>query len=86
MMLNIQLLWSQVCGKSITDFEMRRLSISGNQNITGTLKIDTADAVNAVVTEKLNNKEVNSVIHRTNSSILELSGKFYLLCVILCLY
>lgn len=65
---------------------MRRLSISGNQNITGTFKIDTADAVNAVVTEKLNNKEVNSVIQRTNSSIVELSGKFYLLCVILCFY
>lgn len=86
MMLNIQLLWSQVCGKSITDFEMRRLSISGNQNITGTFKIDAADAVNAVVTEKLNNKEVNSVIQRTNSSTVELSGKFDLLCVILCLY
>lgn len=55
---------------------MRRLSITGNQNITGTLKIDTADAVNAVVTEKLNNKEVNSVIQRINSSIVELSGKF----------
>lgn len=59
---------------------MRRLSITGDQNITGTLKIDIADVVNAVITEKLNNQEVDSVIHRTNSSIVEISGKFKILC------
>lgn len=64
---------------------MRRLSITGDQNITGTLKIDIADAVNVIITEKLNNKEVDTVIQRTNSSIVEISGNFYLLFVKLCL-
>lgn len=64
---------------------MRRLSITGDQNITGTLKIDIADAVNVIITEKLNNKEVDTVIQRTNSSIVEISGNLYLLFVKLCL-